>query len=209
MEQVDVRTREAYDRVATRYAEHVRGVPGSLPLERAMLGVFAELVSGGGGLPVADVGCGPGQLTGYLGSLGLSVFGVDLSSEMVALAGRAYPDLRFVEGSMTELAVADGVLGGVLSSYSTIHTPPERLPLVFAEFGRVLVSGGHLLLGFFGASEFEPRVFDHRVAPAYRWSPDALLVLLRSAGFAEVGRLQREPYSGERFPQSQLLVYKL
>nr|WP_019854343.1 methyltransferase domain-containing protein [Actinopolyspora mortivallis] len=33
---------------------------------------------------MADVGCGPGRVTAHLGALGLSVFGMDLSPEMVA-----------------------------------------------------------------------------------------------------------------------------
>jgi trans-aconitate methyltransferase len=38
--------------------------------------------------PVADVGCGPGNVTAHLHTLGLTAFGVDLSPEMVGLARR-------------------------------------------------------------------------------------------------------------------------
>jgi SAM-dependent methyltransferase len=46
-----------------------------------MLAAFAELVPDG--LPVADVGCGPGQVTAHLNALGLSAFGIDLPPRMV------------------------------------------------------------------------------------------------------------------------------
>ena len=49
---------------------------------------------------------------------------------------------------MTALEVADAVLGGVVAWYSTVHTPPESLPAVFAECHRVLAPGGHMLLAF-------------------------------------------------------------
>ncbi|MFD4664838.1 MULTISPECIES: class I SAM-dependent methyltransferase [Streptomyces] len=46
---------------------------------------------------------------------------------------------------MTDLDLADGSLGGIIAWYSIVHTPPELLPVVFAEFHRVLAPGGHLL----------------------------------------------------------------
>ncbi|MFI5613188.1 methyltransferase domain-containing protein [Amycolatopsis sp. NPDC051903] len=54
-----------------------------------MLGKFAELVGTTG--PIGDLGCGPGRLTGYLASLALDVFGVDLSPDMVDAPRRAIP----------------------------------------------------------------------------------------------------------------------
>ncbi|PXY29010.1 methyltransferase [Prauserella coralliicola] len=202
-------TRSAYDAVASRYAELFSNVLETLPMERAMLAAFAELVQAHNAGPVADIGCGPGQVTAHLHALGPATFGIDLSSEMVALARRAHPDLRFEEGSMTALDLADGVLGGILAFYSIIHTPPRQLPVVFTEFRRVLAPGGHLLLGFFAGDDPLPREFDHKVTLAYRWSPDSLAELSRQAGFIEVARLLREPHEDERqFQQAQLLVRK-
>ncbi|TKG72699.1 class I SAM-dependent methyltransferase [Prauserella endophytica] len=202
-------TRSAYDAVASRYAELFSNVLETLPMERAMLAAFAELVRAHNAGPVADIGCGPGQVTAHLHALGPATFGIDLSSEMVALARRAHPDLRFEEGSMTALDLADGVLGGILAFYSIIHTPPRQLPVVFTEFRRVLAPGGHLLLGFFAGDDPLPREFDHKVTLAYRWSPDSLAELSRQAGFVEVARLLREPHEDERqFQQAQLLVRK-
>ena len=110
---------------------------------------------------------------------------------------------------MTALELDDGVLGGVLAFYSVIHTPPQQLPTVFAEFERVLAPGGHLLLGFFAGPNPTPEEFDHKVTLAHRWSPDALVSLLRRAGLVEVGRMLREPHENERqFQGGQLLVRK-
>src|SRR3954468_12619307 len=88
-------TRSSYDTDASGYAEKVRGLLGARPYLRASLTLFAELVQGAGGGPVADVGCGPGYVTGYLHEAGVDVFGIDLSPEMVAIARRDYPGLRF------------------------------------------------------------------------------------------------------------------
>ncbi|MGV4983112.1 class I SAM-dependent methyltransferase [Streptomyces sp. NRAIS4] len=139
-------TRTFYDAVAEDYADHFRNPLADRPLERALLAAYAELV--GADAPVADLGCGPGAVTAHLASLGLSVFGLDLSESMLTVARREYPALRFEQGSMLELPLADGSLDGAVSWYSSIHTPVAELPRLFAEFHRVLVPGGHLLLAF-------------------------------------------------------------
>ena len=82
-------TRAAYDAVAARYAELFSNVLETLPLERALLAAFAELVAARNAGPVADIGCGPGHVTAHLHALGLATFGIDLSPEMIALARRA------------------------------------------------------------------------------------------------------------------------
>ncbi|MEV0224472.1 methyltransferase domain-containing protein [Streptomyces sp. NPDC050704] len=206
-------TRTAYDSVAVQYAELFANGLEDQPLDRAMLAAFADLVRAGGGGPVADIGCGPGHVTALLHSLGLDAFGIDLSAEMVALAREAHSGIRFDQGSMTALGLEDGSLGGVLARYSIIHTPPERLPEVLAEFHRVLAPGGHLLLAFQAhdrPSELAES-FDHKVALAYRWSPDRVADLLPENGLAEVARLLCAPREDDErgFPQAHLLARRV
>ncbi|MFG2989514.1 class I SAM-dependent methyltransferase [Streptomyces sp. NPDC048257] len=205
-------TREAYDAAASTYAQLFRDTLRDSPLDRAILGVFAEVVRASGNGQVADLGCGPGHITAHLDELGLAAFGVDASPAMIDLARRAYPGLRFDMGSMAALDIPDGVLGGVLSRWSVIHTPPRELPVILAEFQRVLASGGHLLVGFSASDgpSHPTQVFDHAVAPAYRWSPDHLAALLRTSGLAEVARMVREPQPTDRrqFQEIHLLARK-
>ncbi|MFD3332813.1 class I SAM-dependent methyltransferase [Streptomyces sp. NPDC058700] len=204
-------TREAYDAAALTYARMFSDTLRDRPLDRAILGAFAELVrAGGGGGQVADLGCGPGHITAHLHESGLAAFGVDASPAMIALAREAYPDLRFDVGSMAALDLADGELAGVLSRWSVIHTPPSELPAVLTEFRRVLAPGGHLLIGF-SASDgpaHPTQSFDHAVATAYRWAPDHLAALLRESGLVEVARLIREPEPTDhrQFQEVQLLA---
>ncbi|WP_221356154.1 class I SAM-dependent DNA methyltransferase [Streptomyces beigongshangae] len=204
-------TRTAYDSMAALYAELFADDLADFPLDRAMLGAFADFVRAEGGGPVADLGCGPGHVTALLHSLGLDAFGVDLSAEMIAIARTARPDLRFEVGSMTAPDIEDGTLGGVLARYSIIHTPPERLPQVCAEFHRVLAPGGHLLISFQAHEDPSRPVesFDHKVTLAHRWSPDRVADLLTGAGLTEKARLLRAPTESERpFPHAHLLFAK-
>lgn len=205
-------TRDAYDAAAATYAQLFRDALRDSPLDRAMLGAFADVVRTGGDGRVADLGCGPGHITAHLDELGLAAFGVDASPAMIALARQAHPALQFDVGSMAALDIADGVLGGVLSRWSVIHTPPQELPVILAEFHRVLAPGGHLLIGFSASDgpSHPTQVFDHTVAPAYRWWPDHLAAMLRASGLAETARMVREPQPTDRrqFQEVQLLARK-
>ncbi|GAA4066599.1 class I SAM-dependent methyltransferase [Streptomyces shaanxiensis] len=187
-------TRTFYDAIAEDYAELFRDELAHRPLERAVLGVFAELVEGDG--PVADLGCGPGRTTARLAALGLPVFGVDLSESMLAIARRENPGLRFERGSMMELDLPDGALAGALSFYSSIHTPVDQLPSLFAEFHRVMAPGAPLLVAFQAGDEHRhhDRPFGHPVSLTFqRRRPEHVADLLTAAGFALVSRTVREP----------------
>ncbi|MET9610909.1 class I SAM-dependent methyltransferase [Streptomyces sp. NPDC006512] len=199
-------TTDAYDAIAVRYADLVRDSLDDLPLDRSFLAAFAELARAADAGPVAELGCGPGYVTGHLRDLRLDVFGVDLSPVMIDLAREAHPDLRFEVGSMHALDLADGELGGIVSWYSVIHAPPREIPSYFAEFRRALAPGGTLLLAFFESGGGPVAAFDHKVTTAYRWPVDELAGLAREAGFVEVGRMLREPLAEERYRRGHLLM---
>ncbi|MGW5940546.1 class I SAM-dependent methyltransferase [Streptomyces celluloflavus] len=198
--------RAAYDTVAADYATLLRTELDTKPLDRAMLAAFAELVRADDAGPVADLGCGPGRVTAHLHGLGVPAFGIDLSPEMVAVARRSHPELRFEEGSMTALDLADGALGGIVAWYSIIHTPPELLPDVFAEFHRVLAPGGLLLLAFKAGNEHRhlARAYGHDLSLDVHWlAPDHIADLADDAGLTADARLIREPDERERPTQGQ------
>jgi SAM-dependent methyltransferase len=199
-----VAIRESYDLVARDYADVVPGRFAEDAYGRAMIAAFAEVVRG----PVADLGCGPGQVTAHLVALGLDAFGIDLSPRMVAVARERYPRLRFEVGSMAELALADGTLGGLVAWWSIVHTPPAELPVLFAEFHRVLASGGYALVGF-PAGDRRRRAehaYGHPVHfDYYRFPPDRIAALLADAGLQVTARLTTE---GENSPQVCLLARK-
>ncbi|MCX4749747.1 class I SAM-dependent methyltransferase [Kitasatospora sp. NBC_01287] len=207
--------RESYDTVADDYAKHVPAPAELDALSRAMLAAFAELVRSAGPGVVADLGCGPGKVTAHLVKLGVEAFGVDVSPRMIELARAAHPELRFSVGSMTALEVGDGELGGILAHYSVHHTPPELLPVVFAEFHRTLAPGGQLMIVTrVVAAEYEhvrlthaygehPAPFDSHLLPA-----DRIAELLEQAGLVVTARLVREPGEGMKRQVASLVAGK-
>ena len=190
-------TRTSYDADAEAYADQVRGLLERSPYLRASLALFAELVRAAGGGPVADVGCGPGYVTRHLHDLGVDAFGIDLSPEMVAIARRDYPDLRFEVGTMTDLDLADGSVTGVIAFWSVIHVPDHSVAGVFGEFRRVLRPGGPLLVGFHVGDEKRHRSegYSGRLisVDSYRRRPDQVARWLREAGFTIEAELVMRP----------------
>jgi SAM-dependent methyltransferase len=204
--------RTDYDDMAHAYTAFIGEAFAGRPLNHVMVQAFAGLVRQAGGGPVADVGCGPGHVTTYLRDRGVDAFGVDLSPQLVTLARAANPGVRFDVGDMGSLEIASETLAGVLANYSIIHTPPDALPATLTELSRVLAPGGHLLLAFQAldvpGATAEP--FDHKVSPAWRYSPDHVIGLLRGTGIHEVARLVvapgEDPVRG--FPQAHLIARK-
>ncbi|MDX3071088.1 class I SAM-dependent DNA methyltransferase [Streptomyces sp. NPDC088354] len=182
----DIRT--SYDTVADSYADLTRRLLDETPEERAVLALFADLVRGRGGGPVADVGCGTGRITGHLRQLDLDAFGIDLSPGMLDVARRDHPGVRFDLGSMTDLALPDGSLAGLVAWYSLIHIPDDAIGAVLAHFRRVLRPGGPLLLGFHVGDGSRLKTEGYGGHPmkvhVHRRQPGRMIEWLGDAGFA-------------------------
>lgn len=68
-----------------------------------------------------DIGCGSGNYTGALASMGLSIEGVDLSLEMLNKARKKYPQVLFHHGDAKKLAFPDNIFDGVVCILATHH----------------------------------------------------------------------------------------
>jgi SAM-dependent methyltransferase len=147
---MDARTdelRNAHDMLAEWYARNLVGVLESMPIERAMLDLFAEMTLAVGA-EVADVGCGTGRLLPYLASRGLSPRGVDLSPGMVEVARRENPGFVYEVADLRELPFEDASLAGMVCWFSLIYLAPEARVSAFAELARVVKPGGYLVTAF-------------------------------------------------------------
>lgn len=208
-------TRAGYDALAEQYGELSQAALDAAPLDRALLGAFAETVGADhpDGL-VLDVGSGPGTVAAHLVRLGLRVRGIDLSPAMVGRARRHHPGIRFDVGDMSALGLGDDAVAGLVAWYSLIHVPAGRRPRVIQEFHRVLRPGGHLLLAFqVGEDTLHlDEALGHRVSlDFHRLRPQDVVALLDRAGFEVTARLVRAPDPAgvaAKVPQGFLLARK-
>ncbi|GAA3204413.1 class I SAM-dependent DNA methyltransferase [Dactylosporangium siamense] len=147
---MDARTeelRDAHDVLSEWYAKHLVGVLESMPVERAVLDLFAEMTLAVG-TEVVDVGCGTGRLLPYLAGRGLSPRGVDLSPGMVEVAQREHPGFTYEVADLHELPFEDASLAGVVCWFSLIFLAPDARVPAFAELARVVKPGGYLVTAF-------------------------------------------------------------
>lgn len=144
--------RSAYGARAKEYTELFGTIDNTHPADQALIAAWARGLGG----KVIDAGCGPGQWTHFLHALGVDAEGVDIVPEFIESARQ-------------------------LAWYSLIHTSPDDIPTVLAEFARCLAPGGSLLMGFFEGETVEE--FPHAVMPAYFWPVAEMGKCLDRAGF--------------------------
>ncbi|MFE9425267.1 class I SAM-dependent methyltransferase [Kitasatospora sp. NPDC006697] len=202
------RMRTGYDTVAGEYQRRIGGELAGKPLDRALLAALVE--QAGPGAAVADLGCGPGHVAGFLAGLGAArVVGVDLSPAMVELAREAHPEAEFRVGDLCELPAEEGEFGAAVALYSVIHLSGEELAAACAELHRVLRPGGRALVAFHLGSEVRRLTewWGHQVEVDFHFRPLAAVAeALEAAGLAVEVRLEREPGEGEAETRRGYLV---
>jgi ubiquinone/menaquinone biosynthesis C-methylase UbiE len=212
---VDAKTdelRDAHDALAEVYASRLAHVMDQLPADRAVLGMFCDLVLGNGaGAEVGDVGCGTGRLAPYLAARGLVPHGVDLSPEMIRVARRDQPGFRFDVADLRELPFADASLAGVICWYSLMYCAPADRPRAFGELARVMRPSGYLATAF-KAGDGEVRRGGVTLGTGfdvYWLSPAQMQRYVTDAGFSVTFWAGRPADPDEKQPQGYLIAQRL
>jgi SAM-dependent methyltransferase len=108
--------------------------------------------------PVVDVACGNGRYMSAFGQTGLDVYGVDLSSHLLADAvmSRALRG-RVVLGDMRALPFRDGAAGAVVNMFTSFGYFETDLDnaRVMNEVARVIEPGGVFLMDFLNANALD------------------------------------------------------
>lgn len=96
---------------------------------------------------VLDLGCGGGRTGAAVHAAGVpEVWGVDPSPYLLRHAARAYPDLRFAQGTLEAIPLPKARVDGVAVNFVFHEIPPHYLRRGLAEIARVLRPGGVLVL---------------------------------------------------------------
>lgn len=190
---------EAYQSRATEYDELFGDIASTAAADREFVGAWAGSLPG----PLLDVGCGPGQWSGWLREQGAQVSAVDPAPAFVAIARARYPGLPVRLGDARSISESD--LGGILAWYSLIHLDPQEWPEVLAGFAGALRPGGGLCLGAFSGPELRP--FDHAVTTAWAWPIPRLVEAVSEAGFV-ITQTRRRIDDGARRAHAGLLAMR-
>ena len=137
-----------YDRLAEAYAIELGDDLSDKPFDRWLLAELAGNAPGQG----LDVGCGPGQVAGYLASLDMEVTGLDLSAGMLEQARELHPEIPFVQGTFAVPPMPRGSdprdpgWGLVTGWYVLGQLAQSEIPAAVASLAKVLCGGGYLAL---------------------------------------------------------------
>jgi len=120
--------------------------------------VFVTLVKQLDGVrTICDLGCGNGHIAGRLAAHGYEVTGIDASRSGLSIAKRAYPNVHFIEGLITDdlaqlqLQTFDLVVSSDVIEH--LYRPSDLLEAAFS----LLKPQGHLLIG----TPYQPDLTGH------------------------------------------------
>ena len=111
-----------------------------------------ELLAPQPGERILDLGCGTGQLSSEIASMGATVVGVDRSPEMIAEARNKFPKLQFDVCDARALPFPQEF--DAVFSNATLHWIPQA-EQVIAGIARALKPGGRLVAEFGGKGNIQ------------------------------------------------------
>lgn len=188
------RAAAAYDIVAETYEDRFVDELDGKPRDRQLLD---GLAAGSRGL-IVDLGCGPGQIGGYLKQQGPEVIGVDVSHAMAVRASDRLTST--VLADIRSLPFRQGAVSGIVAFYSMIHLSRADLVATFGEMVRVLEPDGRVLVSVHeGDGDVEVHDFLGHVVDlaASFFRPDELADAATAGGLDVVALERRAPYENE------------
>lgn len=111
-----------------------------------------DLLDSKPGMTVVDLGCGNGHLTKLLSDKGMEVIGIDASEEMLVLARKSYPQIRFICADATSFTVGKKV--DAIFSNAVFHWIDNQDDLI-RNIVEQLKEGGQLVCEFGGYGNTE------------------------------------------------------
>lgn len=105
-----------------------------------------RFVSGLKGKRVLDAGCGGGRDIAEFIKRGLQVDGIDYSTKTIKKCREQFPEATFYEGDLRNMDLPDNEYDGLWACASILNIKKEDVPVVLAEFKRVLKQNAELFI---------------------------------------------------------------
>lgn len=127
-----------YDKLATKYDKIYSSIICRVE-DKIITSLITKHIKGS----VLDVGCGTGLLLDYFAIK--KYCGLDISEKMIRKAQTKHPQNKFIVGDMHNIPYPKNTFGTIVSLYGPMSYSMDPKKLL-AEFSRVLVPGGNLII---------------------------------------------------------------
>lgn len=133
------KTIKQYDKIAEEYSKNI-SVRASIEDLDKFIGYLKT------GKKLIDIGCAAGRDTNLLTIKGYDTTGVDLSENLLAIARRNNPDLKFIKADIRSLPFPDSSVDGIWARAVFHHLEKKDMMPALNEFNRVLKNDGVIFL---------------------------------------------------------------
>ena len=121
--------------------------------------LYSEVVEQFNYKDVVEIGSGTGNLAKYFLENGFNYRGLDLSSDMIAIAKRKVPSAQFIEGNMCDFKLAKPTESIIITGRTVSYLlDNESINAAFSSFFKNLKQGGIVCFDFIDANKFIPDI---------------------------------------------------
>lgn len=132
--------KDTYNKIAERYTDKYFSDDTDFPYLDKFLSFLPK------NSKILDIGSGPGNFSEYIYSKDFVVEGIDLSDEMIKIARKKVPQVKFQLMDMRDIKYLDNYFNGLICLYSLIHISSNDIPSTLNGFNRILKSDGYIFL---------------------------------------------------------------
>lgn len=115
---------------------------------------------------VLDAGCGTGRVAIELARRGVTVVGVDVEADMLAVARKRAPDIDWIEADLTQLDLGRTFDVVVMAGNVPLFTPPGAHAALVARCAAHVNVNGVLIAGFQLTRGYSAEEYDRHAAAA-------------------------------------------
>ena len=200
---------KTYNATAESYAATRIDELSKKHFDRLILKEFARLNKDKG--TCADFGCGPGQTTKFLFDADVKdIIGIDISPEMVNVAQKIFPYIKFETGDLLALPYKANHFASAVAFYAIVHFDYDQIAKAFKEVNRVLKKDAHFLFSFHVGDDLVhfDKANDIDVdIDLYLLKTNRILELLGDNKFKIIDAMERLPYPDVEYATKRAYVW--
>ena len=95
---------------------------------------------------ILDVGCGPGRDAKFFLNQGFEVVAIDFSNEMLKIAKKVAPKVKFIRSDFRNLKLPKNSFDGIWSYFSLLHLKRGEMHSLLSSLNKILKNNGILFI---------------------------------------------------------------